>query len=135
MIITKEPRSILMTVWPQHAEKIWTGEKTVLLRRHPPKIAAMRLPIYIYETAPIQRVTGIIEDWSYYPCFQLTKDHEFSTCMTLDEMLKYSGGQTDSMGNPAMRAIGIESFTKLNTPRTISEFGFRQPPLNWWYIY
>ena len=53
---------ILMSIKPHYADLIYTERKRFEYRKRAPKL--VDLPILLYETAPVQKVTGIITDWS-----------------------------------------------------------------------
>lgn len=53
---------ILMSIKPHYADLIYTERKRFEYRKRAPKL--VDLPILLYETAPVQKVTGIIADWS-----------------------------------------------------------------------
>ena len=53
---------ILMSIKPHYADLIYTERKRFEYRKKAPKL--VDLPILLYETAPVQKVTGIIADWS-----------------------------------------------------------------------
>ena len=50
---------ILMSIKPHYADLIYTERKRFEYRKRAPKL--VDLPILLYETAPVQKVTGIIE--------------------------------------------------------------------------
>lgn len=52
------PRYILLSIKPQYAKLIYGGSKRYEFRRRLPK--QMDLPILIYESSPVQRITGIV---------------------------------------------------------------------------
>lgn len=52
---------ILMSIKPHYADLIYTERKRFEYRKRAPKL--VDLPILLYETAPVQKVTGIIADW------------------------------------------------------------------------
>ncbi len=52
---------ILMSIKPHYADLIYTERKRFEYRKRAPKL--VDLPILLYETAPVQKVTGIIVDW------------------------------------------------------------------------
>ena len=53
---------ILMSIKPHYADLIYTERKRFEYRKRAPKL--VDLPILLYETVPVQKVTGIITDWS-----------------------------------------------------------------------
>jgi len=96
---------IILSIHPQWAEKIYSGEKTVEVRKTKPDWEKAEsqddLLIYLYETAPIKKVTGIVFlTWVDKADKELFRNPEkyFATdlknaCLTDKELIKYSNGK------------------------------------------
>ena len=57
-------KAIMLSIHPEWAEKIYSGEKTVEWRKHIPS-ADFIDKVFLYETAPVCRVTGCF-DYNFY---------------------------------------------------------------------
>jgi predicted transcriptional regulator len=98
-------KDIILSIHPKWAEKIYSGEKTVEVRKTQPNWekpeAAENLLIYLYETAPVKKVTGVVFlTWVHEASEELLEDLElyFATslrnaCLTAKEMIEYSKGK------------------------------------------
>ena len=53
----KFPKEIVMALKPKYAKSIYEGRKNWEFRKAPPPLFK---PIYIYESAPVSKITGII---------------------------------------------------------------------------
>lgn len=67
---------ILMSIKPHYADLIYTERKRFEYRKRAPKL--VDLPILLYETAPVQKVTGIMPIGRYYrhlrrPCGRIRR--------------------------------------------------------------
>lgn len=67
---------ILMSIKPHYADLIYTERKRFEYRKRAPKL--VDLPILLYETAPVQKVTGISPIGRYYrrlrrPCGRIRR--------------------------------------------------------------
>lgn len=53
-------KAILLSIKPEWAEKIYNGEKTIEWRKSRPRLDRNNhhMRVYIYETAPVKRITG-----------------------------------------------------------------------------
>ena len=59
-------QNLLMSIKPKYAEKIYSGEKTVELRKTKPRKIHHGSPVFIYETSPVKSITGLfIVDYVY----------------------------------------------------------------------
>lgn len=56
------PKTIIISIHPEYAEKILTGEKTYELRTRLPQDKPERM--IIYATAPVSAVVGTAECWT-----------------------------------------------------------------------
>ena len=83
------PKTILISIHPEYAEKILTGEKTYELRRRLPLEKPDRM--VIYATAPVSAVIGTAEvsDMIDLPLTELWKRVGKSAFVTLDEFHEY----------------------------------------------
>lgn len=52
-------KAVILSIHPKWAEKIYSGKKEVEWRKSFPTEAAPGMPVLIYETAPVCKVTGL----------------------------------------------------------------------------
>ena len=91
---------IILSIHPKWAEKIYSGEKTIEVRKTQPDWekpeSADDLVIYLYETTPIKKVTGLVFlTWVHEaenPAEYFGGDVK-NSCLTKKELLKYSNGK------------------------------------------
>ena len=96
---------IILSIHPKWAEKIYSGEKTVEVRKTQPdwekSEAAEDLAIYLYETAPVKKITGLVFlTWVHEADKELFENPEKyfagdmrDACLTAEELIKYSNGK------------------------------------------
>jgi predicted transcriptional regulator len=93
---------IILSIHPQWAEKIYSGEKTVEVRKTEPdwfKSAPDHRPlIYLYETSPIKKITGLVFlNWIYgvdkEDLIHLPASLVDGSCLSRKELLEYSNGK------------------------------------------
>jgi predicted transcriptional regulator len=51
-------RPILLSIKPRFAEAIYSGQKTIELRKRRPRIIGEGATVFLYETTPVKQVTG-----------------------------------------------------------------------------
>jgi len=101
----KKMKSIILSIHPQWAQEIYAGNKTFEFRR---VFSAHVKRVFLYETAPIQKITGVFEAG-----FITEAGNEFflentlrsqKSSMTIKELLSYKGDRefikTISILNP-----------------------------------
>lgn len=93
--------NILLSIKPEWAKKIYSGEKTIEFRKNfPLKYNLCDDYIFLYETKPVCKVTGIIKVDSYINVQKiynskyknrdkLLKDITKRGCLSIDELRKY----------------------------------------------
>jgi hypothetical protein len=122
----------IFSIKHRYAELIYSGHKCVELRRMAPKSPIERA--WIYETAPVKRVTGWFEPGLIYPamdCEALLERFGEEKCLgikvagTKDERLL---AMIEALGDRPLHAISIER------ARRISPVELRiRPPQSWMY--
>lgn len=122
---------IIMSIHPKWAEKIYNGEKRVEWRKTRPKLEG-KTRVYIYETSPINKVTGF---FTILDVFGFDSNHGISFavekgCVPIDDLKKYQG---DSMCIFAWE-IKYGSVVNFNQPKTLADFGLNRPPQSWQYL-
>lgn len=95
-------KDIILSIHPKWAEKIYSGEKTVEVRKTELDWYANnpdhRPLIYLYETSPVKKITGFVFlHWIYqvdkedlmHPPVNLVD----GSCLSPEELIKYSSGK------------------------------------------
>jgi hypothetical protein len=122
----------IFSIKHRYAERIYSGHKCVELRRTAPKTPIERA--WIYETAPVKRVTGWFEPGLIYPamdCEALLERFGEEKCLgirvagTKDERLL---AMIEALGDRPLHAISIEKAHRISPV----ELHIR-PPQSWMY--
>ena len=124
-------KAILLSIHPKWAKKIYSGEKRVEWRKSYPKIEG-KTRVYMYETAPIKRVTGfftLLDVEGVDVNKSITLSYE-KGCVSIDDLKKYQG---DSMCVFAWE-IKHGSVVMFDQPKTLADFGLKRPPQSWQYV-
>lgn len=127
--------SIIISIKPKWAQKIYSGEKTIEWRKTRPSMLIPREKIYIYETAPISQVTGYFvmagiinfhgRNWTK-PSEQMQKCID-AGCVPVQDLIAYQGT------GDFLCAWGVEKVVKFERPKSLEEFNTRRPPQSWCY--
>lgn len=127
--------NIILSIKPKWAELIYSGKKTIEWRKSFPKRENIEC-IYLYETAPVKKVTGFFE-WNGFEAIVFTADFNniFTTaqnvvdagCVPLEDLKKYIGDRIDLFG------WKIKNPQKYKEPLPLSFFHFERPPQSWCY--
>jgi predicted transcriptional regulator len=121
---------IILSIHPKWAEKIYTGEKTVEVRKTRPTNWLSFPTVFVYETAPIKKITGLFKlDWIYpiilgvdeMTCYAESLIE--NTCLTNEELTKYADGKEIKFWIP-------KGINKFDTPRDIKG----SIPQSWRYL-
>lgn len=77
-------KSIILSIKPTYAKKIYSGEKTIELRKKLGKGFKRGARVYIYETSPIKAVTGsfVIKDCSIVEVEKIRCDYLAQACVS-----------------------------------------------------
>ena len=129
--------NIVLAIHPKWASLIYSGEKTIEWRKSFPKIYYPRMKIFLYETAPVCRVTGYFV-WAGTKRFQnvdWTKADAYHKkildvgCVPAEELNAYQ--------EPHRRlcAWGVEVARKFEKPEglPLERFGITTAPQSWCY--
>lgn len=84
-------RVYVISIKPQFAEKIYSGEKEFEFRKKPPtNLDALYL---IYETAPVSKITGCVKFCASFTCLAYSMAGMLSTMMKVKrkDVVKYMG--------------------------------------------
>ena len=122
------PKAILISIHPEYAEKILTGEKTCELRKRLPQEKPNHM--VIYATAPISAVVGTaeIENMIDLPLTELWKRVKKSAFVTLDEFHEYFRPQDRG------KAFMLRYPIRFPSPIPITEYGMKRAPQSWQYL-
>lgn len=129
--------NIVLAIHPKWASLIYSGEKTIEWRKSFPKIYYPRMKIFLYETAPVCRVTGYFT-WAGTKRFQnvdWTKADAYhkkildAGCVPAEDLNEYQ--------EPHRRlcAWGVEVARKFEKPEglPLEHFGITTAPQSWCY--
>lgn len=124
-------KSILLSIHPKWAEKIYSEKKRVEWRKSYPRVEG-KVRVYMYETAPIKRVTGfftLLRVEGVDVNKSITSSYEKGQ-VPVEDLKKYQG---DSMCIFAWE-IKNWSVVKFYQPKTLSDFGLKRAPQSWQYV-
>lgn len=121
---------ILMSIKPHYADLIYTERKRFEYRKRAPKL--VDLPILLYETAPVQKVTGIIADWSILQAspeavWTYSKTH---SGLTADRFFGYYEGYDKAV---AIRIYSVVPFKDSLELQTLNP-ELKRPPQSFCYV-
>lgn len=92
-------KSILLSIKPRYAKEIYAHMKHIELRKRQPNVP-FGTPVYMYETLPIGKITGI---FVYMGCIVEEKESFWKrygdlTCVTKEEFFEYYKKSTFAYG-------------------------------------
>lgn len=129
--------NIVLAIHPKWATLIYSGKKTIEWRKSFPKIYYPRMKIFLYETAPVCRVTGYFT-WAGTARFQNVdwtkadahhKKFIDAGCVPAEDLNAYQ--------EPHRRlcAWGVEVARKFEKPEglPLEHFGITTAPQSWCY--
>lgn len=142
-----KPDDILISIKPIWCELIFSGEKTVEIRKTKPMRITDAVNVYIYETGN----TGIVGRFRlrYFTYIQAWEDevtgekHLANTvflkhCIDELELFDYLHKGRQKPGSlepyPGGWAWHIEDLVKFDKPKPLSSFGLKRPPQSWCYV-
>ena len=125
---------IIMSIHPKWAELIYEGKKTIEWRKTCPKGGLDK--VFLYETAPVKKVTG------YFYCVRiegisltdkdakfLRKDYvESAGCVPMERLKKYQGHSKYIVG---LKIGKVVKFT--DDKRDLDDFNVKRAPQSWQY--
>lgn len=138
--------NIILSIHPKWAKLIYEGQKTVEWRKVIPScllpIYSMHdaIRVYLYETAPVKKVTGyfVCRDVARLtmsePPWENAEIHPAAEkvinkgCVPLDDLKKYAGKKAVVYG---LKVMYCSKF--FNGPKTLEDFGLERPPQSWCY--
>lgn len=126
-------RDVLVSIRPNYAAKILSGDKTVELRRKFPETSAIGATALIYSSSPVQAIVGFarIKDVLRLPVEQIWLNHGEAACIERRDFDAYFDGLDYGY------AIFLENAHTLERQRNLqdlkNEFGFA-PPQSFRYL-
>ena len=125
---------ILLSIHPKWAKKIYNYEKTLEWRKNVPSDDFID-KIFLYETAPVKKITGYFVYDHYYSLVFKTGVPDPTAkvliergCVPLEELKKYAGQKDELFG------WKVKNPQEFDTPRTLEDFDLKRPPQSWRYI-
>ena len=118
-------KCIILPVKPRWAQKIYSGEKVLEIRKSYPQ-CQYPVPVYMAESG-----TGLVTGMFICPGVLHTANPETFTgpgCIGIEELLKYG---PDKRG--VYHGWAVEGATKFTVPYTIKQFGISRIPQSWRY--
>lgn len=122
-------RAIVLAIHPQHARKIYAGEKTAELRRASP-VHRIHL-VFIYETAPVSAITGmmLVSEVSRASPFRTWKEFSRRLCITEREFHDYLRGCRAATVYEVSKALRFPKEVPL-----VKTTRLRRPPQSYSYL-
>lgn len=123
-------KSILLSIKPRFAKEIYSGKKHIELRKRVPNVP-VGTPIYMYETLPVGKVTGlfgftgcIVEEKKYF--WERYKD---LICVTEKEFFEYYKKSFFAFG----WMVGVA--VKFEKPNELKIYNVRRAPQSYSIVY
>jgi len=115
--MAKIKRSIVISIKPEFVDLIFSGEKTVELRKFIPSDLPDKTELIIYSTSPSKCIVGraVIKRVERHPINQLWKKFGSETGITRKYFIEYFNGKDVGYG------IKLEKVRKLRKPITLNE--------------
>lgn len=128
---------IVMSIHPEWAGKIYSGEKKIEWRKTKPRHYDSKMKVYLYETAPVKKVTGyfMVERFRHidahaddYLSLINLGSAEILGCVSISDLKKYQGS------SPELIAWDIGKVVKFKEPRALESLGIKKPPQSWQHL-
>ncbi len=121
----------ILPIKPRWAKLIYSGEKTLELRRWVPKrfvyAPDVAFRVLLYETRPVQAITGqcMMTADECIDCYAVT-DHPLRlACLSREEFHDYTEGAEFLWG------LSVTDPERFEQPQTLAEHGLKRPPQSW----
>ena len=132
---------IMLSIHHKYAELIFSGEKTIEIRKTAPSGGSFPYIIFMYET---KRGGGAGAVVGFFKCGAIIKTNAFSkkfskeaetykketaerACLSVEELESYAGGGS-------IRGLTVETAIRFPQPRPLSDFGLSKAPQSWRYL-
>lgn len=127
--------NIILSIHPKWAEKIYAGEKKIEWRKTKPKSYDREMKVYLYETAPVKKVTGyfMVERFGWVNKndsdfkFLIREKVEKLGCVSIEALKQYQGDSLE------LFAWYVGKVVQFKNTRSLSDFGLKRPPQSWCY--
>lgn len=128
---------IILSIKPEWAAKIYSGEKIVEWRKTKPKKLRDYDYVFLYETAPVKKITGFLELYGIAKKVKinnLSKRHPLITygCLDKEELNRYAGGKT-VYAWLIKKTVRFRSEDLKKIGFGLEEFGVKKAPQSWVY--
>ena len=126
-------RDILVSIHPNYASKILTGEKTVELRRRFPEAGTRGALALIYSTSPVKAIVGLarIKHVLKLPVSRIWKEHGPAACVSRSEFYNYFSGVRHGF---AILFVDVHLLKeRITAPTLFAKFGI-VPPQSYRYV-
>lgn len=129
--------NILLSIKPKWARLIYDGKKTIEWRKSTPNAYRPGMRVYLYETVPVQKVTGYFDYQAFYGYLNCNRpevnqneieDLVKQGCVPFPKLKAYQG--------KSERIVGwiVKNATKLDIPMDLEDFGIKCAPQSWCYL-
>lgn len=123
--------NVILSIHPKWANLIYEGKKTIEWRKSFPKEFKDGDKVFLYETAPVCKVTGVFTlDYVIFAesAFKdILKSHIERGCVDIDALRKYQGK------SPYLHGWAVYKPSKFDSPKSLADFGLERPPQSWCY--
>lgn len=133
--------NIIISLKPEYAELIYSGKKTIEWRHTFPNKVLFCDRVYIYETAPVKKVTGYFYlNLLIKPFYIKYKDFLDNVFIRAHEILLEEWGQLPIQmlkkyaETRPVWGWHIHNPLKYQHPLLLDSFGMSRPPQSWQYI-
>lgn len=114
-------RKLLVSLHSRHAERIYTGDKTSEFRRVAVKVATPGV-LYIYETAPVRKITGMAEIAGVTTGIPSEIIRYEADPVERDRLRRYLSGAARAS------AIHLTNVRRFDEPMELTSLGLTRPP-------
>ena len=128
-------KAILLSIHPKWAKKIYSGEKKVEWRKTASSNPFIdQIPIFLYETAPVKKITGLIyvDRIKRYSIGGICGPVYTWGCVPYEDLEKYASGKDlfawMILGSWTMKTYKGKEFL------TLADFGLKRAPQSWQYV-
>jgi predicted transcriptional regulator len=139
--------NIILSIHPKWAKLIYEGKKTIEWRKTTPKRTNGFTKIFLYETAPVCKITGYVLFYGYdifspkQNCLKFENGYALSNLeqkdaieqivrygrVSMKDLVKYQGTSKQIF------AWVVNAPRRANCPMPIADFGIKRPPQSWCY--
>lgn len=124
-----KPFDIMQSIHPKWTKKIFSGDKTIELRKTKPSYITFPIKVYIYETIKGGGAGAVVGEYTCTGISQMLYIMTASrrSAVSVYEILEYADGGI-------VYEWEIANVIKYPKPRLLSDFGLDKPPQSWGYV-